>query len=214
MKTPILSVKAGLFLLSLTFFVSCAKQNSNPGQTTSQDTTQVQLTEINRDSLLLDLTQQVLKVIKNKDLTLLAEYIHPKVGLRFSPYANVDTINHIKFTRDQFLIAVKNNKEFSWGHYDGSGSAIVFPIEGYFGRFVYDHDFLVPEKLSVNAIIGHGNSIDNLKQIYPVSDFTESYFSGFDVKMEGMDWSSLRLVFSKFENKLYLIGIIHDQATV
>lgn len=214
MKTPIISRKAWLFLLSITIVISCAKKNSNPAQAISQDTTQVQLAEINRDSLLSDLTKQVLTVIQNKDLTLLAEYIHPKFGLRFSPYAYIDTVSHVKFMRDQFLEGLKDKKSFSWGHYDGSGSAIVLPIEAYFGRFVYDHDFLVPEKLSVNAILGHGNSLDNLKQIYPVSDFTESYFSGFDAKYEGMDWSSLRLVFSKFENKFYLIGIVHDQSTV
>ena len=214
MKIPILWVKACLFLLSFTFFVSCEKKDSSPTQTNSQDTTQVIWTESNHDSIIIDLTKQVLTVIKNKDLTLLAEYIHPNMGLRFSPYAYVDTLNHMKFTRDQFLNGLKDKKEFTWGHYDGNGSNIVLHMEGYFSRFVYDHDFLAPEKLSLNVAIGHGNSADNLKQIYPVSDFTESYFSGFDPKFEGMDWSSLRLVFHKYENKYYLIGIVHDQATV
>jgi hypothetical protein len=41
----------------------------------------------------------------------------------------------------------------------------------------------------------------------------EYYFPGFDLQLQGMDWRSLRLVFTLYDNTWYLVGIIHDQWT-
>ncbi|HEV8269657.1 MAG TPA: hypothetical protein VGQ04_00050, partial [Chitinophagaceae bacterium] len=71
-----------------------------------------------------------------------------------------------------------------------------------------------PEKRSVNKFIGAGNSLNNLEMVYKNCDFTESNFSGFDKKYEGMDWKTLRLVFKERNKRFYLIGIIHDEWTI
>jgi hypothetical protein len=41
----------------------------------------------------------------------------------------------------------------------------------------------------------------------------EYYFPGFDPQYGGMDWRSLRLVFSDHGGTWYLAGIIHDEWT-
>jgi hypothetical protein len=81
-------------------------------------------------------------------------------------------------------------------------------------KFVYDVDFAKPEKASVDKFLGGGNSLNNLLQVYKDCHFTESYFSGFEKKYEGMDWRTLRLVFKERDKKFYLIGIVHDQWTI
>ncbi len=63
-------------------------------------------------------------------------------------------------------------------------------------------------------MIGSSNSLNNLETVYNGCNFTESYFSGFDKKFEGMDWSSLRLVFKKHLDRFYLIAIVHDKWTI
>jgi len=87
-------------------------------------------------------------------------------------------------------------------------------LNDYMQKFVYDVDFVKPEKQSVNKSIGGGNSLDNLELIYKNCDFTESYFSGFEEKYGGMDWRSLRLVFKKRNGKFFLVGIVHDKWTI
>jgi len=206
--------KSVFIALIIPLLFSCKFKQASPDQLNTKNSISNPVVVEDHDTLLLDLTHQVLSIIKNKDYTLFAEFIHPKLGLRFSPYANIDTLHHVKFSRDQFLNAVKDNKPLLWGYYDGKGDPILLTVENYFAGFVYNYDFSNASQVSVNEVLGKGNSENNLKAVYPVSDFTESYFPGVDKKAEGKDWSSLRLVFAKNLDKYYLIGIVHDQWTI
>jgi len=169
-----------------------------------------------KDSILLKTTQNILALLKAKNYTAFANYIHPVEGIRFSPYAYVDTLNHLKFSRTAFITqAGKAENEMKvWGNFDGSGDPIKMTLNNYMKRFVYDVDFAKPEERSVNDFLGHGNSLNNLKEVYKNCNFTENYFSGFDKKYEGMDWKTLRLVFKERNKRFYLIGIIHDEWTI
>lgn len=167
------------------------------------------------DSILISITKKVLTLIKEKNPTQFAEYIHPVSGIRFSPYGYIDSARDVRLTKDKFLTLVKNKRQkISWGSYDGSGESILLTLEEYLKEFVYDVDFVNPEKLATNKMIGLGNSLNNMERIYPGLPFTESNFSGFDKKYEGMDWRSLRLVFKKEGDRYYLVAIIHDQWTI
>lgn len=168
----------------------------------------------NKDSLILILTNQILTSIKSKDFKSFANFIHPTFGIRFSPYANIDTVKDVKLSADKFLEQLKNQNKIKWGSYDGSGDAILLTAEEYFSKFVYNADFLNAPKRSVNKMIGKGNSLNNLETMYHGCNFSESYFSGIDKKFEGLDWCSLRLVFKNFNNKFYVVGIVHDQWTI
>ncbi len=187
--------------------VSTATQSSTTGVRNERET--------GKDSLLLLRTKQVLTIIKDKRYKDLVAYIHPESGVRFSAYAFVDTAGDLRFTKTSWLKALeKPGTLFNWGSYDGSGDVIMLSISDYFGKFVYDVDFLNVERVSVNEMIGGGNSLNNLEAVYKNSDFTESYFPGSDQKLEGMDWRTLRLVFKQLKGKYYLTGIVHDQWTI
>ena len=101
-----------------------------------------------------------------------------------------------------------------WGEFDGTGDPIRMTLNNYLQRFVYDVDFIKPEKRTVNEFIGAGNSLNNLLSVYKDHDFTESHFSGFDKKYAGMDWKSLRLVFKERNKRFFLVAIIHDEWTI
>ncbi|MFC1647482.1 hypothetical protein ACFL10_00625 [Patescibacteria group bacterium] len=161
-----------------------------------------------------DAAQQVIEIIKNKDLKSLAEYIHPNKGVRFSPYPYINTKNDIVFMPLDLKGKFSDNTDYKWGAYDGSGLPIELTFGEYFDKFVYDKDFVNAEKISLNKIIGTGNSINNIDKAYPDAQYVEFYFSGFDEQYGGMDWEALRLVFEKYEDGFLLVGIIHAQWTI
>lgn len=166
-----------------------------------------------KDSLLLKVAEQVLVAIKAKDFSRLSSFVHPVRGVRFSPYAYIDTPRGRTLSAKQLAGQEEEQQKFTWGSFDGTGKPIRMNIGEYFDRFVYDKDFLHAEKRSVNEFLGGGNSLNNLKEIYPDAAFTEFYFPGFDPAYGGMDWRTLRLVFQTENGQPYLIAIIHDEWT-
>ena len=169
-----------------------------------------------KDSILLRLTNTILVALKNKNYSAFANYIHPVSGIRFSPYGYVDTLSHLRFSREKFIASAKddNQEMIVWGEFDGTGDPIKMTLNNYMQRFVYDVDYIKPEKRTVNDFVAAGNSLNNLSSVYKDCDFTESYFSGFKKEYAGMDWKSLRLVFKERNGKFFLIGIVHDEWTI
>lgn len=166
------------------------------------------------DTLLMQLSGKILTALKAKDFFTLSSFINPKWGIRFSPYAYIDTASSQLLSPLQLVNFAKEKKVVIWGTYDGKEEDIKMNISDYFDRFVYDKDFQNAEKKSVNKFLGGGNSLNNLEEVYPKADFTEFYFSGFDPKYDGMDWRTLRLVFRAENNTPYLIAIVHDEWTI
>jgi hypothetical protein len=152
---------------------------------------------------------QILHNLKNKDAAMLASFIHPEKGIRFSPYGYVDTLTNVHLPAGDLVKVMRQNNKLYWGSFDGSGDSIKLTVTEYFSKFIYDVDFINAEKISVNKTLSKGNSLNNLTEIYRGAEYIEYYFSAFDKQYGGMDWRSLRLV---FENG-YLVGIVHDQWT-
>lgn len=167
-----------------------------------------------KDSILLQLSNEILAAVKQKNFEKLAAFVHPVSGVRFSPYAFVDTMNHQRILPSQLINISQQKKALIWGTRDGSGEPIKQNINKYFDEFVYDADFINAPQKAVNKILASGNSLNNLTTIYPTADLTEFYFPGFDPKYAGMDWKTLRLVFQTENSRLWLIAIIHDQWTI
>jgi len=222
-RTKIIWVLVGVCILGLIWFVKgiqpfAVKVDSEnlkkENATVFTDTTRTLNIFAEKEASILVLTKQILTTLKSHNYQLFAKFIHPKLGLRLSPYANIDTTIDVKFTADIFFERSQLPTKINWGNYDGSGDPILLTVENYFKRFVYSADYVHADKTSINTMIGSGNSINNLKEIYKNCNFTESYFAGFDKKYEGMDWSSLRLVYQKYNEKNYLIAMVHAQWTI
>ncbi len=153
---------------------------------------------------------QTIAALKTRDFDTLQTLIHPEKGVRFSPYATVDTKNDVVL----MPFELDNFESKLWGNYDGIGTPIILTLNEYFDKFVYSADFMNASEIKKNEIIGSGNSLNNLQTVYENANFIEYHFSGFDPEVFGMDWQSLRLVFEEYEGKVKLIGIIHDQWTI
>ena len=175
-----------LFILLVsfcTFVIACKDKSKNESkvETNTVDTIQsvdrktdsllkiknvqdsIQLVQ-RKDSILLKTTQNILTLLKNKNYSAFANYIHPVEGIRFSPYGFVDTVHNIKLSKQKFINEAGNPVQdmIIWGEFDGTGDLIKMTLNNYMRRFVYDVDFVKPEKRSVNKFIGGGNSLNNL----------------------------------------------------
>lgn len=157
--------------------------------------------------------ETVLTALKHQDMNQLQPYIHPKKGVRFSPYATIDVKHDLIFKAEQLKPLPQDKTVYTWGAYDGSGAPIQLTFPDYYKRFVYDRDYAQPEKIGYNKLVMQGNSVINIREAYPNSIFVETHFSR-DADHNEMGWSSLRLVFQQHAEAWYLVGIVHDQWTI
>lgn len=190
--------------------------NNKQEKTGNKDTTIVAETPkseefVEQDSIKA-IGEQVLISLKENNYAELRKYFSED-GVLFSPYGHIDLAQSKKLSPDDLLLAVDKQWILTWGKYDGTGEAIKLTIADYFKKFVYNADYLNAEAVSFDAVIKQGNSVNNLKEIFPTQHFIDYHFSGFDQKFKGMDWTSLRLVFEKQNGEYFLVAIIHDQWT-
>ena len=78
---------------------------------------------------------------------------------------------------------------------------------------MYDYDFIKAEQIGINSVVRSGNSLENVKDVFPDAEFVEFHFPGSE-EYGQIDWESLKLVFEDYNGKRKLIAIIHSQWTV
>ena len=147
-----------------------------------------------------------------KDYVKFTNYIHPEKGVRFSMYAYVNPKKDKHFTKEDFKKYVATNIKFTWGEKDGTGDPLILSIKDYLIQWVFKKDFTKGE-FHFNTFKGTGNSLNNLKEIYPNEDFTENYIGGSE-EYGGMDWNCLRFVFEELFGTYYLVAAINDEWTI
>lgn len=167
---------------------------------------------VNKEEVLRKTNDELLQALKNKDYKKFAEFIHPEKGVRFSMYAFVDPGGDKHFSKADFEKYSSAKTIFTWGALDGSGDSYKVTINDYLQKWVFSKDFTASQ-FSLNEFQKTGNSLNNVKEIYPKNDFTENYIKGTE-KYGEMDWKTLRFVFEKFQGKYYLVAVVNDQWTV
>jgi SH3-like domain-containing protein len=159
---------------------------------------------------------EAIMALKDGDMDELSSLIHPGKGVRFSPYATVQTGagGDLVFSASQVRGLMEDPTVWNWGAYDGSGKPIDLTFRQYYDEFVYGVEFARPDVVGFDETVGQGNSIDNIASAYPNGVMVEYHFEGFEPEYAGMDWQSLRLVFEEQDGIWYLVGIVHDQWTI
>jgi hypothetical protein len=169
------------------------------------------------EQLIAGRAHQVMLALKSRNLARLSSLVHPRKGLRFSPYhsVNLDRGGDLVFKRDQVKGLFNSRKRYHWGDDDGSGDPIRLTYAAYHRKFVFDHDYLRAKQITYNSEnLTSGNLINNIRQSYPGSIIVEYHFPGFQEKYGGMDWKSVWLIFEKDGTEWYLVGIAHGEWTV
>lgn len=200
------------------FFISCEKKVSeNPPVFSdtvkkAEEKAETDQKSFSKEVILKKMNDDLLQAIKLGNYGTFSDFIHPEKGVRFSMYAFVNRNEDKHFSKADFQKYFPAKTIFTWGSRDGTGEIYQAAIDSYFKKWVFKKDF-TQSKYSFNTFQGNGNSLNNLKEIYPDADFTENYIAGSE-KYSGMDWNSLRFVFEKFEGKYYLVAVVNDEWTV
>lgn len=160
-------------------------------------------------------TAHIIKdALQNQQYAKITPYIHPKKGVRFSMYAYVNVKKDKVFSRRDFGHYLKQSKiKFTWGDKDGIGEPLITPLPSYLSDWVVRDNLSAPSKVGVNEFYGTGNSLNNLREVYPTQDFVEFYYAG-NKQYDCMDWRCLRLVFETYQGRPYLVAIITDEWTI
>ncbi|SMP65786.1 hypothetical protein [Anoxynatronum buryatiense] len=172
-----------------------------------------QLNQAASESLLMTALTLV-ELIANQDFEAVALYVDPDEGIRFSPYGYVNVSEDLVFLPQELETLLQDSTVYTWGGFDGSGHPIDKTFAQYYDRFIYDQHFASPHLIGNNTIVGTGNSLINLSEVYPAAEFVEFHFTGFDPDYGGIDWCSLRLVLEEQHGSWILRGIVHDQWTI
>lgn len=209
MKTTLFSLFAVLLVIGCNNGKRDVKE-STKASTAAIDTLRNSITE--RDAITA-IGREVLVLLKARNYNELVKYFSPE-GVLFSPYAYIDKTNSKTLTADDLLTSIGKKWILTWGNHDGTGKAIKLTIPQYLTEFVYNADYLNAEAVGYDEIMKQGNSINNIQSVFPNLHFIDYHFSGFDQKNEGMDWTSLKLVFEKQDGQYFLVAVIHDQWTI
>lgn len=208
---------SGLFWFGLVALIisSCNSTDKSADSSLSKDTVSISKNAdpATDEETLTTIATEVLTTLKAKDYKAFTAYFHPTEGVLFSPYGFIDSKASRKVTKTAFMKLIEENTAVNWGSYDGTGDPILLTAQNYVEKFVYNADYLNAEKSAYNQVIGKGNSINNLEEVFPKHPYIEYHFSGFDKKYAGMDWTSLRLVFKLHQSNYYLVAVVHDQWT-
>lgn len=103
----------------------------------------------------------------------------------------------------------------TWGISDGEGDPIVMTVSAYFKRFINDVDYLGDrDEMHIGEMKQRGNSLVNVKELFPDAHVVELYRGPRNPNMGEMDWRSLGLVFKEIKEEFILIGLIHNEWTI
>lgn len=167
-----------------------------------------------KDLTVAEAANNILKLLKYKDMYQLSFHINQEKGLRLTPYSYVDTENDVIIRQDEIPSMLEDDSKHIFGVYDGTGEPIELTMRDYYDKFIYDKDFIEAPITGENSVIAMGNSINNIQEVYPDAFFKEYHFPGFDPQYGGLDWESLILVLEKTDSGYDLVGIVHASWTI
>ncbi|NBI68064.1 hypothetical protein D1646_14895 [Pseudoflavonifractor sp. 60] len=154
------------------------------------------------------------RCIQRGDWAGLASYVHPSRGVTFTPYSTVEPNSDLNFTADQIKNLAQDQNVYTWGFEDGRGDPIQMTIPQYFARYVYNADYTQATEIGIDQIMTGGNALENLAEIYVGCRFVDFCFPSADPVNDGLDWTSLKLVFQPEGEHWYLVGVVHGEWTI
>ncbi len=176
--------------------------------------TQTETLDSADNSLLLGAACAVAQALEEQDYTALSGFVHPERGVTFTPYSTVDPENDLTFTPAQIKNLAQDETVYTWGFEDGRGTPIRMTIPQYLERYVTDRDYTRAPQIGIDQILTGGNALENLAEVYTGCRFVDFTFPSADPVNNGLDWSSLKLVFQAGEHSWLLVGVVHGEWTI
>jgi hypothetical protein len=197
------------------FFIFClfsctSTTSSNPTvQLPNSDTLESDSTQIVR------LSKTILRIIKENNDTMIAEFVSDSFGLRYSSIIHIQETD-IKFSKRAIKPMMLSPFTHRWGYGDPSGEMIELNYNEYKKQFILNHPYWNSQCIVAKTPVHFNLSNQNIEAFYGpclLADFTYLDSSVADKNVYTSNWGSLIFVFKKLENKWYLCGIVNNHYT-
>ena len=162
----------------------------------------------------LECALRVAVCIQGDDFAQLSAWVHPEKGVMFTPYSTVDPERDLTFTAADVAGFAFDKRFYLWGLTDAEGAPIQMTALDYIHRYVGGRDYTHAPMASVGNVLKTGNSVENVAEAFPGCVFVELHIPQVDPKLEGLDWSSLKVVFEEYQGRLKVVALIHSEWTI
>jgi hypothetical protein len=154
---------------------------------------------------------EIVRALAGKDFRGLATFVGPE-GLIVSPYVMLDG-GDVRLSHAEVEHCATDRQMRHWGARDGSGDPIEITCNRYFDEFVWTADYRKADEVLYNEPRQRGNEINNSHEAVPDGIVVELHIRA-DDREGAFSWKSLRLIFRKSDQHLFLIAITRDVWTI
>jgi hypothetical protein len=152
----------------------------------------------------------ILDALGRSDFKRLASHVGPE-GLVVSPYVMLRDRN-MRLSRAEVEHCGRDRRVRRWGELDGRGDPIERTCRRYFAEFVWDMDYRQADEVLYNEPRQRGLEPNNNHGGASQGIVVELHFR--EVDKPWRSWSSLRLIFRKGNQGLFLVAITRDVRTI
>jgi hypothetical protein len=158
--------------------------------------------------------QEVIEALTSRNYSKLEDLVS-SAGLSLNNVPHFDSVKNLIAKNDVSDIGT-DTQTYLWGYTDGQGAPINLNRGQFLTTYIYkgDIDYTKAPNVVVNKILGTGNSINSINTDTSGRMFIAFHFPGFDPQYEGMDWTTLYLIFDSEGGEYRLRGIAKDNWTI
>ncbi len=152
---------------------------------------------------------EIVRHFMDKDMTHMIRHVHPKHGVRFTPYPTFTQSDQV-FTPQQVLNLFRDNKAYMWGRIGGTGDPLKMTFSEYYKRFVYARNFSEAPIVTYNTVAKGGTFGNNSGTFFQGSRFIDYHWPGTEANNDN-DWRTLRMVFMPWQDNWLLVAVANDE---
>ncbi len=202
--------------LSGYLFVQSRKGSTNNGQNQGQQIGQTlerqQQAQLQKEARLFAASKKVLEALASSDFAKLETLVSPD-GLSLRHVPNLNLASSTLSKENVSEITTDKTLHF-FGYTDGKGDEINMTVADYLKKYINTADYLAAPDTAVNKTLGSGNSQNSLLTDKGSRELVAFHYSGFNPQYEGMDWTTMYLVFDEVDGVFLLRAIAKDNWTI
>jgi hypothetical protein len=199
-----------LFISIIISLTSCKHSNQDTTFTQNNTIAPQSSNAISQDDELLKLGYKILPLLVNFNFDSLAQFTSSSNDILFYPYDFMD-YNIAKLMNTAMLTQLYlSDKKIFWAYDDATGNKIEVTLKSYFNKYFNDKNYAKADSVHIYRAKINDKAVSNISQILNGSYVVEYYCKGIESNTFE-DWSSLKLVYKKIENKTVLVAIIQNE---
>lgn len=160
-----------------------------------------------------DIPFWTLTALAGGDFEKLQLFMHPTKGTVFSATPFIDMTESVQPMPNDLLTLTASSEKFVWGIGEATGEPIELSFAEYYHQYItsvnYRESYI---EVNYGLIPNRGNASLNYKELFPTTIAVEYFYPGTET-YEGLDYSSLILVFEKYEESYYLVAVMNSYWT-